>query len=150
MTPATQPSPVRRTAARLLFVALVACGIDPSLLRLLVIDRGALAHRFAALPDAPWSGSSRFLAGVRAHTRPGDTLALAIPDRSWDGGYAHAYYRASYVLTGREVLPLLFDDSRPRPENLARADYVVLWGPPAPPGAPVVWRDGRGSLVGRR
>ena len=70
---------------------------------------------------------------------------------NWNGGYADAYYRASYFLAGREVLPAVTWDDRPHPENVRAARYVAAWQlnvQPAGRGA-LVWRGEGGELLRR-
>jgi hypothetical protein len=50
----------------------------------------------------------RFLEHLRTETRPGDTVALAVPASLQDSGYLR--YRAQYLLPGRKVI--LGDDAR--------------------------------------
>ncbi len=146
-----------------MFVALALVRVDATMLAMPFVDRVALAQTFDALPDGLWPGYRAFLVGVRAHTEPGDAIALAVPGLKWDGsqtraddgpyahayfgGYAHAYFRASYFLAGREVLPLVLEDDRPRREHLVRAKYVALWGQPAPRDARVAWLGAGGFLL---
>ena len=149
MTAALRTGTVRRRAAIVALVAIAGLGVDTGLLRLLVTDRAPVARRFRHLPDESWPGYAKFLDGVRARTRSGDAIAIAMPGVTWSAGYSRAYYLASYRLAGRAALPLALDDDRPRHENLALAKYVALWGPPAPSGAHVVWSHASGSLVRR-
>ncbi|HUR83494.1 MAG TPA: hypothetical protein VM733_22250 [Thermoanaerobaculia bacterium] len=121
---------IRRIAACLLFAALVASGVRPAMLRLLVpphvpeqypppggaLDRWPLRWRARFTSDA----FERFLEDARVQTRPGDTLALQFV-APYDGfGYAH--WRASYALTGRYVLPPR--DIRPWPRE---PDAWLFW-----------------------
>lgn len=50
----------------------------------------------------------RFLEHLRTETRPGDTVALAVPAGLQDSGYLR--YRAQYLLPGRHVI--VGDDDR--------------------------------------
>src|SRR5438093_1193036 len=95
----------QRILALALLVALVVLRVEPRLLAV-PFDRARLARAYARFADRLWPDYPRFLEGVRAHTRSGDTIALVVPTFNWDGGYSYAYYRATYFLTGREVLPL--------------------------------------------
>ena len=69
----------------------------------------------------------RFLEALREHTVDGQTMALVVPAKQWERGYSYAYYRASYFLAGREVLPIVGPDDRPIPENVARAPMLAAW-----------------------
>ena len=111
----------------ILFVGLALLALDPGLLRTAFANRAAMHDAMTRYPDRGWEGYPSFLEGVRARTKPGDTIALVVPGSSWDRGYSYAYYRASYFLTGREVLPVIDSDDTPQPGNLARAKCVVVW-----------------------
>ncbi|HVE71529.1 MAG TPA: hypothetical protein VNI54_09200 [Thermoanaerobaculia bacterium] len=103
---------IRRVAAGLLFAALVASGVRPVLLRLILpphrpvqypppenaVDRWPLRWKDEFVSDE----FKRFLEEARERTKPGETLALQFV-APYDGfGYVH--WRASYALTGRYVL----------------------------------------------
>lgn len=143
---------IRRALATVLFIAIaVACG-NPIYLTLVPIgDRARLHRAYTVMPDRGgwWPDYPAFLDAVRAQTKPGDTITLVVPKMKWDEGYSYAYYRASYFLAGRRVLPLVLDHDVPHPENLAAAQYVAAWGA-RPPGAwRVVLRAHHGELLQR-
>ena len=140
---------IRRVAAATLFTAIVVIGIEPTLLSLPFRDRRAMAADFATRADRLFPGYVEFLADVRSHTRNGDSIALIVPSRSWERGYSYAYYRASYLLAGRDVLPLVDRDDRVVAENFRAARYVAACGVPPPAGDVVVKSNG-GTLVKRR
>lgn len=97
-----------------------------------------------------WLHFPRFLQEVRARTKEGDKIAVIIPAMKWDDGYSYAYYRSSYFLTGREVLPLLDPEDRPHMENFYNARYVIVWHRPTHPRmGRVVWEGEGGALVQR-
>ena len=140
---------LRRVLMTIALIAIVVAGIDSKLLSIPFYDRAALAAVFEQRYGA-WGGFSPFLDGVRAHTRAGESVAVLVPTVHWEGGYSYAYYRASYVLAGREVLPLFDDADRFHPENLRRAELVAIWGAPVPPThRKFVWQ-GYGGLLVRR
>jgi hypothetical protein len=66
---------------------------------------------------------------------------------SWDNGYSYAYYRASYFLTGREVLPLVTPQNAPLQQNFRTAKYIAVFGAGLRVPADVVWQSGRGALM---
>lgn len=124
---------IRRIAAGLLFAALVAAGIRPSLLRLLVppFRPPALPAPGAALDRKPlrWSAQyvprelQRFLDDdVRANTRPGDRIGLQLAPPYHGFGYTH--WRASYALSGRVVLI-----ANEKGEWETPPDVLVKWDP---------------------
>jgi len=87
---------------------------------------------------------------VRARTKPGDVIVIASPFRKWDEGYRYLYIRSLYPLTGRVVLPLIDEQDRPRPDNLARANVIAAYRiEPVLPGFAVVWRGRDGVLLRR-
>lgn len=120
---------IRRVAAGLLFAALLAGGIRPSLLRLLLpphrppeapappgaVDRRPL--RFANDPTPP--EIARFFEDVRAQTRPGEKIGLLMAPPNESFGYT--YWRASYALSGR---PVLLPITLAYPTD---ADVIALW-----------------------
>jgi uncharacterized membrane protein len=139
---------VRRLLAAAALLALVALHLDYRLIAFPFVDRAAFHRGFMRLPDGTWPQFPAFLAGVRAHTKAGDTIAVAVPNMSWEGGYSYAYYRASYYLAGREVLPLVYRTDAPIRGNLAQARYFAAWRVPTP-NAPRVW-EGHGGVLLRR
>jgi hypothetical protein len=139
----------RRVLAFTCLLAIVALRIEPQLLRLPFSDRTAFAAGLTRYPDRGWPQYPRFLEGVRAQTHDGDSIALIVPMMNWDGGYSYAYYRASYFLAGREVLPVLTADDQLHPENFRSARYIAAWHSRLPPGRSVVWRGEGGELLRR-
>ena len=111
-------------------------------------DRSAIADMFGRYADgAWWPEYPRFLEEVRARTHDGDSIAILVPTRHWDGGYSYAYYRASYFLPGREVLPLVTPQDAIVPQNFRRAGYVAIWRMQPPQGGRVVWSGSGGVLM---
>src|SRR5437764_15329426 len=148
LRPATRD--LRPLLALVLFVAIALLSITPGLFRVALTDRATMGRVFTAYPDRPWYPEfPAFLEEVRAHTQPGDTIAVVVPAMRWDDNYSYAYYRTSYYLTGREVLPLARRDDSPIPENFARAKYIAVWRRGVR-GATrhVVWAGRGGVLLG--
>jgi hypothetical protein len=141
--------PWRRVLALLAAIVIVALRMEPQLVQLAFVDRRPISDYFRRRPDRLWPQFPRFLEGVRANTRDGDAVAIIVPTLEWDSGYSYAYYRASYLLAGREVLPIADSNGGRHPGNLRRARYLAVWGRPAAPGATVVWR-GEGGVLLRR
>jgi hypothetical protein len=118
----------RRLAAGLMFAALTIASVNPVLIRMPFDDRNYMHDAFVMAPDGAWFPNyPAFLRDVRAATKPGDTIALAVSNMKWDDGYSYAYYRASYILSGREVLPLISPDDARIPANFRRAQYIAAW-----------------------
>ena len=140
----------RRVLALIILAALVVLRIEPRLLGV-PFDRARLARAYTLFPDRLAPEYPRFLEGVRAHTRSGDTIAVIVPTPDWDAGYSYAYYRASYFLTGREVLPLSDRAGRLQLQNLRQAKYVAAWRTPVPrEHYAMVWSGAGGVLLLRR
>jgi hypothetical protein len=141
---------VRRVLLLAAFAAIVLTSLDPFLMKLPFVDRTPLARGFAGYADRQWGEFPRFLAGVAAHTRAGDAIAIVVPGMRWDYGYAYAFYRATYLLPGRQVVPLVDDRDRAYPERLRVAQYVAAWRTQLPPShPPIVW-SGQGGVLMRR
>lgn len=138
----------RRILALLCLFAIVALRIEPQLLQLPFIDRTSLVSALARLADGTWQQYPRFLQQVRARTREGDSITAIVPTMKWDDGYSYAYYRASYFLAGRQVLPLITSDDHFHPENFRAVRYVFVWRTPVDGrmGA-VVWAGEGGVLL---
>jgi len=140
----------RRILAIAALAAVIALRIEPRLLQLPFMDRGPLMRGYALFADRLWPEYPRFLEGVRAHTRPGDKVTVVVPLMKWDEGYSYAYYRASYFLSGREVLPLVDAKDGLHRENFRAATYVAVWQAPFPaPRTALVW-SGNGGVLLRR
>jgi hypothetical protein len=137
----------RRALTLLCLAAIVVLGVASRLLELPFIDRAKAVRAMARYPDRVWPDYPLFLQGVREHTKPGDTIAVIVPAMTWDGGYSYAYYRASYFLTGREVLPLVTPDNTRLQQNFRAAKYIAVFGVGLRAPADVVWRGGRGALL---
>jgi len=141
---------VRSVLAYLCLFAIVALRIEPQLLRLPFMDRTTFNRGLAQLADGEWWQYARFLEGVREHTHDGDTVTVVVPALKWDDGYSYAYYRASYFLAGREVLPLVTDDDRRHPWNFSAVRYVAAWHMQRRAGVGrVVWEGEGGVLLQR-
>jgi hypothetical protein len=138
----------RRILGILAVVAILGFSVQPEIIQFSFIDLKPYREYFTLRPDRLWPQYPRFLEGVRAQTQNGDSIALIAATPDWDKGYAYAYYRASYILAGREVLPLSDSDGRPHPENYRRARYVAVWAAGLPRGPyTVVWQGEGGALL---
>ena len=139
----------RRVLAAVALAAVAATRVEPYYLKMPFADRDALAKSVVPLPDSQWPQYPQFLAAVRARTAPGDSIAIVIPPSAPREMYPHAYYRASYFLTGREVLPVT--DPRtgePIPANAQAARYVAAFGDAPAPGE-LLWKGEGGALYRR-
>jgi len=141
----TRPKVQRRVLAALILATLVIGGIEPSYFRILLGDPTERLRK----ADRRLPGYPEFLEGVAARTRKGDSVVIVAPLPHWKTGYGYAYYRASYVLAGRNVIPILDDDDRVRRERLQQAGFVAVWRMPELPGYKTVWR-GHGGALQRR
>jgi hypothetical protein len=138
---------LRRALIVIALAAIVAMCIDPRLLLMPFVDRAPYARALEGYPDRQWPLYPRFLEGVHAHTRPGDTIALIVPAMRWDNGYLYAYYRACYFLAGREVLPLVDPQNNKLQQNFRNARYVAVFGVTLRTPADVVWKGEGGRLL---
>jgi len=136
--------------AFLALFTIVALRIEPQLLRLPFMDRTKFNRELAQMADGGWWQFPRFLDGVRQHTHPGEKIAIIVPPNKWDDGYSYAYYRASYFLAGREVLPLITEDDRVHPENVRSADAIASWHVRARAGVGWVAWEGEGGVLLQR
>ncbi|HEX3071285.1 MAG TPA: hypothetical protein VHX14_22160 [Thermoanaerobaculia bacterium] len=138
-----------RLAAAVTFTLILFGGFQPFYLRIFAIDRAGEGAVFAELPFQKMPGLKSFLEGVDAHTRPGTRIAIWVPFRQWEGGYGYAYYRASYLLPGKQVVPLLaLHEDRVAFSNLAQADYLASFGERIDaPGFGSCWQDEHGMLL---
>jgi hypothetical protein len=121
------PGALRRGLAIVLFAAIVTAAVQQRLIRLGATLRPETRALLANAADPRFPSYPQFLETVRAATKPGDTIAIVFPASDWDHGYAYGYYRASYVLAGREVLPLLTPASEPIATNFTRAKYIAVY-----------------------
>ena len=133
---------VRRILAACALVTLVVVHEEFVSLPATFFHWSTLSRDVAARPSGNWPEYSLFLEGVRQNTRAGDRIVIATLGMRNPETYLYAYYRANYLLAGREVLPLA-------PEYLANADYVAAWQTPGPP-VRVVWQGHGGKLLTRR
>lgn len=130
-------------------VMLAAGSLKPFYFQMLTRDRAPARIALSRVAFGKMPGYENFLEEVRARTAPGDTIALVVPMTEWNG-YSWAYYRASYVLAGRRVLPLLDPSNRAHPENLAAAVYVAAWeAAPRDASLSVIWETPGGALLRR-
>ena len=140
---------VRRALAIILLAALAVVRIQPRLLAV-PLRHEEVAGFYATFADRLWPQYPRFIEGVRAHTQPGDTIAIVVPTLEWDDGYSYAFYRGSYLLTGREVLPLNDYLNHLQLLNFRQAKYIAVWNTPMPQAHfTTVWR-GEGGVLLRR
>jgi hypothetical protein len=135
-------------------MAIVALRIEPQLLQMPFVSRRILSVVLYRWPETQmpgdWLRFPRFLEEVRARTKEGDKIAVIIPTMKWDDGYSYAYYRASYYLAGRDVLPLLNPENQSLMDNFYAAQYVIVWHRPVHPRmGTVVWEGEGGALVKR-
>src|SRR5947207_15737687 len=71
---------MRRTAAIVLFSAIVILSFDFTVARIPFVNRDRLRALFERQADTSWYPEyPAFLEDVRAHTQPGDSIALFVP-----------------------------------------------------------------------
>lgn len=142
---------LRRRLALLAFVAIVAASVDFPLLHRVFFRYDQLRFDLRLTPDRGlWFPEYvRFLSAVRSRTSKGDSIAIAVPALRWEYGYSYAYYRGSYILAGREVLPLITPADRFLGQNLTEATYVAAWQSRLRTTRPVAWRGHGGVLFSK-
>ena len=140
----------RRNLAILALLAIVIARIRPNYVWRPFFDFHALQVEYARWADW-WPQYPPFLDQVRAHTHSGDSIIIITPAKTWRIGYAYAFFRGSYYLTGRKLLPYISDDDVFHPENVAAVQYQAVYRSPPPPGSgsTVVWRGRFGELLKR-
>jgi len=139
---------IRRYLALAIFVAIPLLSIDPILIRWGLFQRAEVHRLLSNATDRGWGDYPKFLEDVRAHTQPGDSIAVIVPTMGWDAGYSYAFYRASYFLSGREVLPIVTEDGVVHPQNFARAKYIATWRRNVRDATRhVVWTGDNGALL---
>ena len=137
----------RRSAvlAGVIFAAIVVGSIDLRFVRLLSHDRAALQRALALPPTARrLPGYDRFLRELVPQIEPGKHVAIVVR-KGWGTGYAYAYYRASYVLAGRRVIPVVDPDDSVSLQRIDGADYVAAWGVEMT-GLETLWSGSGGTL----
>jgi hypothetical protein len=131
-----------RFLTSLIFCLIVLGALDPRPTR-----RGVLQ----SVPDQRTPEYPLFLEEVARRTAPGDTIAVLVPMKDWAHGQAYAFYRASYYLAGRRVIPLMDVANRWHPERLRDARFLAAWKIPPPRGPyDIVWAGHDGVLMRRR
>jgi hypothetical protein len=141
---------VRTVAALVAFGSILVGAFQPFYLQVLFRDRAALSQHLTALRFGRAPELRGLLYAVREQTEPGAQIALVTPVHRWDEGYAYAYYRASYVLAGRVVVPLVTRMDEPVPENIRFAEYVVTWKTELEmPQFEKIWQSEAGALYRR-
>ena len=140
-----------RIASYLALLAILIGGFEPFYLRALLGVGSPDPQLLTELPYRKLPGWRKLLAGVDVRTPPGARIAIWLPFHRWEGGYGYGYYRASFQLPGRQVVPLLVPgEDRDAPQNLSRADYVVAWrADPVVPGFATIWLSPDGALLRR-
>jgi hypothetical protein len=124
-----------RIAAYAVLAMLVIGGFEPYYVRAASTE----------LPYRKLPGFRRLLLDADRSTPRGARIAIALPYSEWEGGYGYGYYRASFLLPGKQVVPLL------PPSNIRVADYVLAWhARPSIDGFVPLWTTADGTLLKRR
>ena len=77
-------------------------------------------------------------------------VAIAFPSYDWNRHYARTFYRSSYLLAGRRVVPLADRDGSLHFERLREVDFVAAWNTAVPAeGLQEILRSHRGVLYRR-
>jgi hypothetical protein len=141
---------IRGLVYAVLLAAILIGGFEPFFFNVYFVDRAEASRMLTEGPDLAAPGYAAFLREVRRRTPPEARVAIFVPMRQWDGGYQYAYYRASYALVPREVIPLVDPDDEAHLDRIARADYVASWRmTPEIPGFFEVWKADGNTLLKR-
>ncbi len=121
---------IRRGAAIAAFVLTAVLSAKPVLLRFPLTDRHRLAVALDSFsePRGYYPEYPAFLKDVRAQTQTGDRIALVVPSGRRGDDYTHAYLRASYLLAGRQVLPVVPLPNVEVASPLPTPQFVAVWG----------------------
>jgi hypothetical protein len=141
----------RRAASAIAFAAILIGGFESYYLRVFRERPSRVRPILTELPYRKMPGLRELLIGANARTPQGASIAILVPYSSWEGGYGYAYYRSSYLLPGKQVIPLLrLGEDKSDAENLGHADYLVCWGgvPPVA-GFATIWQTAAGMLLRR-
>ena len=131
--------------ARLACACILIGSFEPFYFRMLTPERARFGAWAAQLPYAKTPGLRAFMLGVHERTKNGDRIAIVAPYTKWNGGYAYAFTRSTYVLAGRTTIPLVGDDDSQLSAD--GAEYFACWHIAPPPGTTIVWRDNHGVLA---
>ena len=138
---------MRPWIARLAFACILIGGFEPFYFRMLTPERARFGAWVTQLPYSKTPGLRAFMNGVRDHTRSGDRIAIIVPFTHWNGGYAYAFTRSTYLLAGRTTIPLVGEDDTHLSADAAA--YFACWHIAPPPGTTIVWRNADGVLARR-
>ena len=139
-------------AASIALAMLVVGGFETHYLRVFTFDAARTNAAMTELPYRKLPGLRRLLAEADRSTPRGARIAIALPFRTWEEGYGYGYDRASFMLPGKQVVPLLaLNRDELQIENLRVADYIVIWkGRAAVNGFAPLWTTEDGTLMARR
>jgi hypothetical protein len=141
----------RSALGALALFSIFAGAFQPAYWTIFKANRAMLQAWLTERPYSKMPGLRRFMLGVRERTRDGDRIAIVLPARRWEGGYAYGFIRSTYLLAGRQTVPLLSDSDQALPGNIARATHVASWPEPPPPLPDFVamWSTPDGVLLQR-
>jgi hypothetical protein len=140
-----------RIASAIALLMIAIGSFEPFYWRIFTRNRARFHDAMVSLPYTKAPGLREHYLEVRAWTRPGERIGIFPTHRRWDGGYSYIYARSLYLLSGREVVPLIGTDNRPRLDQLARADAIAVWRaePEGIPGFTIARRGKHGMLLRR-
>lgn len=125
-------------------------GFEPFYLRVLAIERDRLERSLVELPYQKMPGLRRFLVQVRAHTRPGDVIALVASESRRTEAWDYIYDRSLYTLAGRHVVATVDRGDRQIPQAIEGAEVIAAFGAEvAAEGFREVWRGPEGTILRR-
>jgi hypothetical protein len=137
-----------RIAAIVLFVAITVLSIDFRMIAEVIAACDVLRANLNKRADRV-AGFVPFLEGVRARTRNGDSIALIVSAPNV-GLYRYGFFRASYILAGRSVVPMVDERGAFRTAAVRQARYLAIFRLQYAGAGSVVWRSEAGELVRQR
>ena len=132
-------------AAAVLLVGLAVSTFEALYVRIFSFDRQKMGAFHESLASRGLDGFHPLLDAVRLSTKPGERIALWVPQQGWNEGYGRAFHRASFHLYDRKMLPLTLPSGRRNRQTLKEAEWLVAWrGAPVVEGFAPVWSSPEG------
>ena len=106
-----------------------------------------LRERMRSADRAP--GLASFVSEISRRTEHGDSIALVLSPAD-ASRYEFAYYRTSYLLAGRRIIPIFDSTGQMKRERVADARYLALFRQSYVGPGEIVWQGDEGLLVRQR
>ena len=119
--------PLRRILSAAGLILLALGSVDLFYFRFLTPQLLRSRPFYAALAYRQTPGLQQFMLEVRERTPPGARVAFWSRYQEWGRGYSFSHMRASYLVGGRYLLPLVTEEG-PAPQTLLESDWIASWG----------------------